>query len=124
MSAVYSSALAEFKKKVQNYINLNSSASTNPMSKQLYRVRKSWSDAKLQIGAFSSLDNAKKAYKSGYSVFDANGNVVYPAKKSVDEIAREVIQGKWGNGADRRNRLINADYDYNAVQKRVNALMK
>lgn len=99
---------------------VDNSASTT----QLYRVRKSRTDAKSQIGAFASLENAKKACKSGYSVFDSNGNVVYPAKKSVDEIAREVIQGKWGNGADRKNRLTNAGYDYNAVQKRVNELMK
>ncbi|MEE1397517.1 MAG: hypothetical protein U0L99_05945, partial [Ruminococcus sp.] len=115
---------AEFKKKVQSYMKSGTSVSKNPTTKQLYRVRKSWSDAKSQIGAFSSLDNAKKACKSGYSVFDANGNVVYPTKKSIDEIAREVIQGKWGNGTDRKNKLTNAGYDYNAVQKRVNELMK
>lgn len=113
-----------FKSKVQSYMKSGTSVSKNPTTKQLYRVRKSWSDAKSQIGAFSSLDNAKKACKSGYSVFDANGNVVYPTKKSVDEIAREVIQGKWGNGTDRKKRLTNAGYDYNAVQKRVNELMK
>lgn len=113
-----------FKAKVQSYMNSSTSAATTPTTAQLYRVRKSWSDAKSQIGAFSSLDNAKKACKSGYFVFDANGNVVYPAKKSIDETAREVIQGKWGNGADRKNRLTNAGYDYNAVQKRVNELMK
>ncbi len=113
-----------FKAKVQSYMNSGTSAATTPTTTQLYRVRKSWNDAKSQIGAFSSLENAKKACKSGYYVFDANGNVVYPAKKSIDEIAREVIQGKWGNGADRKNRLTNAGYDYNAVQKCVNELMK
>lgn len=113
-----------FKAKVQSYMNSDTSASTTPTTTQLYRVRKSWSDAKSQIGAFSSLENAKKACKSGYSVFDSHGNVVYPAKKSVDEIAREVIQGKWSNGADRKNRLTNAGYDYNVVQRRVNELMK
>lgn len=41
-------------------------------------------------------------------------------KKSVDELANEVLQGKWGNGADRKTRLTQAGYDYNAVQKRVN----
>lgn len=46
-----------------------------------------------------------------------------PAKKTVDEIAREVIAGKWGNGADRKNRLEAAGYDYNAVQNRVNQLL-
>ncbi len=113
-----------FKAKVQAYMKSGTSVSANPTTKQLYRIRKNWSNAKSQIGAFASLDNAKKACKSGYSVFDANGKVVYSAKKSVDEIARKVIQGKWGNGADRRNRLTNAGYDYNAVQKRVNELMK
>ena len=68
---------AEFKKKVQAYMNVGSSTPATSSPKQLYRVRKSWSDAKSQIGAFSSLENAKKACKVGYSVFDANGNVVY-----------------------------------------------
>ncbi len=115
---------AEFKKKVQSYMNSGSSAPATPSAKKIYRVRKTWSDAKSQIGAFSSLENAKKACKPSYSVFDSNGKVVYPVKKSVDEIAREVIQGKWGNDADRKNRLANAGYDYNAVQKYVNELMK
>lgn len=44
-------------------------------------------------------------------------------KKSVDEIAREVIDGKWGNGADRKNRITAAGYDYAAVQKRVNQML-
>lgn len=46
-----------------------------------------------------------------------------PANKSVDEIAREVIRGEWGNGSDRKNRLTSAGYDYSAVQKRVNELL-
>ena len=45
-------------------------------------------------------------------------------KKSIDTIAREVINGKWGNGADRKKRLLSAGYDYNAVQKRVNELLE
>lgn len=43
-------------------------------------------------------------------------------KKSLDEIAREVLSGAWGNGDDRKNRLTAAGYDYNAVQSRVNQL--
>lgn len=41
-------------------------------------------------------------------------------KKSVDELASEVIAGKWGDGTDRKNRLSAAGYDYNAVQSKVN----
>lgn len=43
-------------------------------------------------------------------------------KKSVDEVAREVLNGLWGNGTDRRNRLTKEGYDYKAVQQRVNEL--
>lgn len=43
-----------------------------------------------------------------------------PSKKSNEEIANEVIAGKWGNGSDRKNRLTQAGYDYNAVQSIVN----
>ena len=114
---------AEFKKKVQAYMNVGSSTPATSSPKQLYRVRKSWTDAKSQIGAFSSLENAKKACKAGYAVFDSNGKQVYPTKKSIDEVAREVIQGKWGNGAERKKRLTNAGYDYNEVQKKVNQMI-
>ena len=43
-----------------------------------------------------------------------------PAKKTNDQIAQEVIDGKWGNGNDRKTRLQKAGYDYNAIQKIVN----
>lgn len=46
-----------------------------------------------------------------------------PSGKSIDEVAREVIRGDWGNGQDRKNRLERAGYDYNAVQRRVNELL-
>lgn len=45
-------------------------------------------------------------------------------KKTVEQIAKEVIVGMWGNGDDRKRRLTLAGYDYNAVQKKVNELLK
>ncbi|MDE6947596.1 MAG: hypothetical protein K2P14_10485 [Anaeroplasmataceae bacterium] len=44
-----------------------------------------------------------------------------PVKKSNEEIAEEVKAGKWGNGEDRKNKLTEAGYDYNAIQAIVNA---
>ena len=44
-------------------------------------------------------------------------------KKSVDELAQEVLDGKWGDGEDRKKRLEEAGYDYNAVQDRVNEIL-
>ena len=104
-------------------------------TKEMYRVRKSWTDSKSQIGAYTTLENAKKACKEGYYVFDSKGNIVFPkkeiqvappapVKKSNTEIAQEVIAGKWGNGATRKTRLQAAGYDYNAVQAEVERLMK
>ena len=46
-----------------------------------------------------------------------------PAKKSNEEIAREVTAGKWGNGATRKKKLKEAGYDYSAIQKIVNKLL-
>ena len=45
------------------------------------------------------------------------------AKKSVDEVAREVIDGKWGNGTERKKKLEAAGYNYSEVQARVNKLL-
>lgn len=44
--------------------------------------------------------------------------------KSVTEVAKEVIAGKWGNGEDRKKRLVAAGYDYTEVQSQVNAILK
>jgi len=45
-------------------------------------------------------------------------------KDNLDTIAPKVIQGDWGNGEERRNRLEQAGYDYDVVQQRVNELLE
>lgn len=45
-------------------------------------------------------------------------------KLSTEEIAREVISGKWGNGTERKTKLEAAGYNYSEIQTRVNELMK
>ena len=44
--------------------------------------------------------------------------------KSVAVVAKEVIDGKWGNGADRVSRLTKAGYNASAVQAEVNRILK
>lgn len=44
--------------------------------------------------------------------------------KSIQTIAQEVIDGKWGNNPQRKQRLEQAGYNYNAVQQEVNRIMK
>lgn len=43
--------------------------------------------------------------------------------KTNQQVALEVIQGKWGNGSERKQRLAKAGYNYANVQSIVNALM-
>lgn len=52
-----------------------------------------------------------------------NTTSVKPQPKPIDQIADEVIAGQWGNGADRKKRLTDAGYNYDAVQKAVNQKM-
>ena len=77
---------AAFKAKVQGYIDeLNGKKApvvTTPTPApqgQIYRIRKSWTDVKSQIGAYRNLTSAKAlcAKNVGYSVYDEKGNVVY-----------------------------------------------
>ena len=65
-----------------------------------------------------------KAGKYGFvhSSYIDDGAAAVPAK-TVDQIAREVIAGKWGNGAERKKRLEAAGYNYTEVQKKVNELI-
>jgi len=85
---------------------------------------------KIQVGAYSKKENAESMQKNlkakGFDAFitTQTGTAVATAtKKSIDEIAKEVIRGDWGNGAEREKKLKAAGYDYDAVQKRVNELL-
>jgi hypothetical protein len=85
---------------------------------------------KVQVGAFKNKKYAEsKVNKLNAAGFDAfittqTGEAVsVSTKKTVDQLAKEVIDGKWGIGSDRKNRLTKAGYDYAAVQKRVNELL-
>ena len=49
---------------------------------------------------------------------------VKPEKKTNEEIAKEVIAGKWGNGEERKKNLAAAGYNYSEVQAIVNALLQ
>lgn len=182
---------AEYGQTIYNkYIKVENKEEVKVEIKKYYRVRKSWEDSKSQLGAYTNLENAKKACKTGYSVFDWNGKKVYPTetkvenniyivkkgdtlskiskdnnttvsvlqklnniknvniitvgqkitlpisskvntsttttsnKKSIKTIAKEVINGKWGNGVDRKKKLEAAGYNYLEVQKMVNKLLK
>lgn len=59
--------------------------------------------------------------------YDVDGDICFtdygkkkPVEKTINQLADEVLAGKWDNGAERERLLTAAGYDYNAVQKRVN----
>lgn len=62
--------------------------------------------------------------------YDVDGDICFtdygkkkPVEKTIDQLADEVLAGKWDNGAERERLLTAAGYDYNAVQKRVNEIL-
>ncbi|MGO5077274.1 GH25 family lysozyme [Oscillospiraceae bacterium LCP25S3_E3] len=65
------------------------------------------------------VDYPAKIKAAGLNGYSKGGNAA-PAKKTSTEIADEVIAGKWGNGAERKERLTDAGYNYSEIQDIVN----
>lgn len=75
----------------------SSAGSTTDVTKNMYRVRKSWANAKSQIGAFSTLKYAKDMAdkNKGYYVFDKDGKKVYtPASGGSTSKNTVTVKGK------------------------------
>lgn len=71
-----------------------------------------------------STSELKKAYGTPENFFQTWENTEnITVEKNIDELAAEVISGKWGNGNARKENLTKAGYDYTAVQKRVNDIL-
>lgn len=73
------------------------------------------------------LEAAGYNYSEVQSRVDAilsGSTVSKPTKKSIDEVARAVIRGDYGNGQARRTKLEAEGYNYSEVQSRVNQLLK
>lgn len=56
--------------------------------------------------------------------YAAGGSTTPTPSKSVQDVAREVINGDWGNNPDRQKELEAAGYNYQEVQNAVNAILK
>ena len=57
-------------------------------------------------------------YPTGWDV-----HLRYKGRKTNEEIAKEVIAGKWGTYPDRKKQLTSAGYDYNTIQRLVNKML-
>ena len=93
--------------------------------KILYRV---------QLGAFENKVNAEKLLQTlakagfkgiivGEDTYKSPKSKTTAPRKSVKQIAKEVINGSWSNGEERKKKLKAAGYDYKEVQAEVNKLV-
>lgn len=121
-----------FKEKVMTYMG----TATTPITPETPTTGlKSIEDIAKEVisGKWGNGDERKKRLtEAGYNYNDVQAKVTElmnakPAvtpKKSVDELAKEVIAGKWGNGDARKKALTEAGYNYNDVQAKVSELLK
>lgn len=83
-----------------------------------YCVRGNGSKSQIKdVCAISGIPNKLGTYDDGYLA------KLQAQKKTAAELAQEVLDGKWGNGASRKKKLTAAGYDYAAVQAEVNKLV-
>lgn len=96
-----------------------------PEKPQLYRIRKSWTDSKSQIGAYSDLNNAIAACKKAgpeYHVYNIEGEEVYPNELivpvlEVGEVCRVKPGAKWVNGTSVPTWVINSKMYLREIRK-------
>lgn len=98
---------------------------TTPTNKNYYVVKtgdtvssiaKKYGTTVSVLKSLNSFSNIDKIY--------TGQKIVVPAEKNLDDIAKEVIAGKWGSGLARKTALKKAGYDPSEVQKIVNKLLK
>lgn len=103
-------------------------SSVDVNTSQIYRVRKTWTDAKKQIGAYRNLESAKALARNnpGYKVFDESGKVVYDPSENaqsfesyVVKITANVLNVRSGPGTFYKiNRTVKAGEVYTIVDEK------
>ncbi len=103
--------------KIGDVIGIEGSTGKSTGSHCHYCVRGNGSRSQVRdINAISGIPNKLGTYDDGYLA------KLQAQKKSVSELAQEVINGKWGNGQERKEKLTAAGYDYAEIQSEVNKL--
>ena len=114
-------------KAVQNEVNRILKGNATTPSKSINEVAKEVINGKWGNGSDRTNRLAAAGYDAKAVQNEVNrilkGNATTPSK-SINEVAKEVINGKWGNGSDRTNRLAAAGYDAKAVQNEVNRILR
>ena len=74
-------------------------------------------------GLYGPKSKAKLTELYEAAITAKESNTSASPQKSIEEIAKEVINGQWGNSSDRKKRLEAAGYNYNTIQEKVNELV-
>lgn len=114
--------------KLGETVTINGVYTASNSTKKLNPLRNTGTITRIIPGARNPylLDNGNLGWVNDDCIISGNNPNPQPTpapSKSIDELAQEVINGKWGNGSERRQRLEAAGYDYNAVQNRVNEIL-
>lgn len=112
----------KFVSKVKSYMK-GSQPATTPTTdaSEMYRVRKSWGDAKSQVGAYRNLQSAKDLCDKypGYSVYNSVGKAVYTNEVTItsyEVTLRTLRKGMSGNDVKSLQQLLFAKgYDVGAA---------
>ena len=100
------------------YANSNAASATSSVKNKITNI------ARIAVGAKHPYNTTGDlGWMDEANVSKVTLETPQPVKKSNAELAKEVIAGKWGNGAARKEALTKAGYDYAAVQKEVDAML-
>lgn len=102
---------------------IDNEADMKRYNKNIYDV---WGNVAKAITSYYGIEKLASTGKpvEASKTSTAKKKPVKSTKKTVAEVAKEVIEGKWGNDPTRSKKLKAAGYDPAAVQKKVNALLK
>ncbi len=116
-----------YSRKIGDKVTINGVYVASNSTKKLNPARTTGTITRIVVGALNPylLDNGNLGW--------VNDNVIVnsseapsnePVKKDINTIAEEVIKGLWGNGAERKKRLVDAGYNFEEIQKLVNKKLK
>jgi murein DD-endopeptidase MepM/ murein hydrolase activator NlpD len=101
--------------KITDVIGIEGSTGYSTGSHCHYCIRGNASKKEIKdVCVISGIPNAIGTYDDGYRKEE---------RKNALELAQEILEGKWGNGEERRKRLAEAGYNYSEIQAEVNKLV-
>ena len=111
-------------RKVGDVVNINGVYVSSTSTSKLRPLKTKGKITKIVAGARNPylLENGNIGWVNDACIVGSTTTV--PKKKSIDEVARDVINGKYGNQPERQKRLEAEGYNYREVQNRVNQMLR